>query len=163
MSDYFALFDQPRRPWIDLEKLEEKYRELVRSTHPDRSAQPANDLAKVNEAVRILRDPKLRLQHLLALEGKLPRDSAEVPADLADLFMRIAPVLRNDERNEITILIEELGERYQDAINRLRQLDEVWTSNRDTSVIEAKNLYARFSYLTRWKNLFEEHRFNTSN
>jgi curved DNA-binding protein CbpA len=163
VTDYFAFFHQPRRPWIDLEKLEEKYRELARSTHPDQSAQPSNDFAQVNEGYRLLRDPKSRLQHLLELEGKLPRDSAEVPAALADLFMRIAPILRGDDTNEMTILVEELNELHQEAINRLRQLDKVWTNKAETNEREAKNLYRRFSFLTRWKNLLEEHRFNASN
>ena len=46
MRDLFAVLGEPRQPWIDLEKLEERYRQLSLTTHPDRlPAATANDEA----------------------------------------------------------------------------------------------------------------------
>jgi curved DNA-binding protein CbpA len=60
MTDYFALLGEARRAWLDPEKLKEKYFALNRATAAD---------AELNEAYRVLSDPKLRLHHLLTLEG----------------------------------------------------------------------------------------------
>lgn len=163
MTDYFALFTLPRRPWLDREKLEEKYRELARATHPDQTTQPTMNFAEVNEAYRILRDPKSRLQHLLALEGKPPPAStAEIPSDLASLFMKIVPVLKKNDKEEIDTLSAEVSDRYGEAIEQLHQLSESWSENASSNVIAAEKLYRRFAFLTRWKNLLEEHRFSAS-
>ena len=60
MTDYFALFGEARRPWLDPAELKEKYFAFSRTAAPS---------AELNEAFRVLSDPKLRLQHLLTLEG----------------------------------------------------------------------------------------------
>jgi curved DNA-binding protein CbpA len=157
VTDYFAFFDQPRRPWIDLEKLEEKYRELARSTHPDQSAQPSNDFAQVNEGYRLLRDPKSRLQHLLALEGHPPSAStAEIPADLSDLFMKIAPALARNDEEEIRRVQKDLNDHSDDAVERLRQLDRAWDNEVALSFSGTENLYIRFAFLQRWRGLLDE-------
>lgn len=163
VTDYFALFALPRRPWLNGEKLEEQYRELARQTHPDQSTHATKDFAEVNEAYRILRDPKSRLRHLLALEGKPPSAAtAEIPADLASLFMKIAPALKHNDKEQINTLSEEVSDRYGEAIEQLRRLSEGWSENASSNVIDAEKLYRRFAFLTRWKNLVEEHRFNTA-
>jgi molecular chaperone HscB len=160
VTDYFALFALPPRPWLDGEKLEERYRELARATHPDQSTQPAMNFAEVNEAYRILRDPKSRLQHLLALEGRPPTAAtAEIPRDLTDLFLRIAPALTRNDKREIDGLSEELSLLYDGAIEQLYQINESWSKHPMTDV---ENLYRRFAFLTRWTKLVEEHRFNAA-
>ena len=60
MTDYFALLGEARRAWLDPEKLRQKYFALSRAAAAD---------AELNEAFRVLSDPKLRLHHLLTLEG----------------------------------------------------------------------------------------------
>lgn len=161
MTDYFALFVQPRGPSIDLEALEQKYHELARAAHPDRSAQPANDFAEINEAYRILRDPKSRLQHLLTLEGRPPSaSSAEVPSDLAKLFMKIAPAFARNEKDEIDAITEQLSDYYAMALDQLQRLNAAWSKDAGFNVTDAENLYRRFAFLTRWKDLLQEHRLN---
>jgi molecular chaperone HscB len=163
VRDYFALFAQPRRPWLNLEELEQKYRELARKTHPDQSAQPAGEFAEVNEAYQTLRDPKARLQHLLALEAR-PQlaATAEVPADLTDLFMKIAPALVNKKQEELDRLSKAVSDYYDNAIEQLHQLDKDWHTHASWSVSAAEKLCGRFAFLIRWKNLIEEHRFSIS-
>jgi hypothetical protein len=70
MTDYFALFGEARRAWLDPEKLKEKYFALNRATAAD---------ADLNEAYRVLSDPKLRLHHLLTLDGAELTAGRQVP------------------------------------------------------------------------------------
>ncbi len=150
MTDYFALLGQPRKPWLDPKELKKKYHALVRSNQPD---------GNVNEAYRMLLDPKQRLQHLLNLEGVTAAD--EVPSELADLFMEIASVLNKIDRsdaNQLTELIDRVQQQFDRALEEVRELDANW--NAMLGALE--KLYQRISYLTRWQALLEERRFQLS-
>ena len=89
MTDYFALFDEARRPWLEPEKLKEKYYALSRTAAPD---------AELNKAFQVLSDPKLRLQHLLILEGAELSAGRPVPPAVAELFWKTGALLREVER-----------------------------------------------------------------
>ena len=97
MTDFFALLDQPRRPWLDPEKLKEAFHAKTLRTHPDANARGADAIAaesafaQINEAHQVLRDPKRRLQHLLSLEGRPPAaGGGTVPREIADAFQAVA-------------------------------------------------------------------------
>ena len=85
MTDYFALLGEARRAWLDPEKLKEKYFALNRATAAD---------AELNEAFRVLSDPKLRLHHLLTLDGAELTASRQVPPSVAELFWNTGTLLR---------------------------------------------------------------------
>ncbi len=89
MTDYFALFGEARRPWLEPEKLKEKYYSMARAAPAD---------AQLNEAFRVLSDPKLRLHHLLALEGAELTAGRPVPPAVAELFWNTGTLLREIER-----------------------------------------------------------------
>ncbi|MGH8165519.1 MAG: hypothetical protein ACREP1_14415, partial [Rhodanobacteraceae bacterium] len=89
MTDHFALLGEARRPWLDPEELKEKYHALSRNAPPG---------AELNEAFRVLSDPKLRLQHLLKLEGADLTAGRPVPAAVAELFWNAGSLLREIER-----------------------------------------------------------------
>lgn len=104
MIDYFALFDEPRRPWLDAGNLKEKFLALSGGLHPDRqhSAPEAERLAatrrfsELNAAYNCLRDPKDRIRHLLELErGPKPGRIESVPPELMDYFAEVGGVCRN--------------------------------------------------------------------
>jgi len=103
VTDYFATFGEPRRPWLDPEKLKEKYFAFARERPTD---------AELNEAFRILSDPRLRLRHFLGLEGVDLNAGREVPAGLAELFWNSGMLLR-----EIDRWLEQCGE-AQSALAR---------------------------------------------
>lgn len=101
--DNFELLQEPRRPWLEPEKLKEKFLRLSAECHPDRvhqgdaaARQAAQDrYAQLNGAYQCLRDPKERLGHLLELEcGAKPRDLQQVPQGLMDLFMEVSRLCR---------------------------------------------------------------------
>jgi|SRR5882672_1114635 len=96
MTDYFALLEEPRRPWIEPDPLKAKFLALSGSAHPDRFHASADAeqqaactrFAELNAAWQCLRDTKDRLLHLLELEcGSKPEGIENVPADFTSMFM----------------------------------------------------------------------------
>jgi molecular chaperone HscB len=75
--DHFALFDLPRKLWIEMAPLEQKFLQLSWKLHPDNfvnaSAEEQEHSLKrsseVNDAYRVLRDPVARVEYLLEIEG----------------------------------------------------------------------------------------------
>jgi curved DNA-binding protein CbpA len=93
MIDYFALLDQPRRPWLDSDELKNTYYRKTLLAHPDaqttrpRAAETDATFTSLNEAYQVLQDPRRRLHHLLSLEGAVPSATDDtVPQHLHDLF-----------------------------------------------------------------------------
>jgi molecular chaperone HscB len=76
-SDYFAMFELPRKLWIEMGALEQKFLQLSWKLHPDNfvNATPEEReislkrSSELNDAYRTLRDPVGRVEYLLALEG----------------------------------------------------------------------------------------------
>src|ERR1039458_2320440 len=104
MLDCFALLNETRRPWLDVDLLKQKFFALSANLHPDRihSASESDKVAatkkftELNAAYLCLTEPKLRLLHLLELElGAKPKDIQQIPAALADLFAEVANNCRN--------------------------------------------------------------------
>lgn len=77
MADYFAVFGLPRHLRVDVAGLEKAFYAQSRRLHPDRfAAKPAAEQeaalaasSELNDAYRTLKDPILRTQYLLTLEG----------------------------------------------------------------------------------------------
>ena len=96
MTDYFALLEEARRPWIEPDPLKAKFLALSASAHPDRvhTAPDAEKqavgarYAELNTAWQCLRDTKDRMLHLLELErGSKPEGIENVPQDFTSMFM----------------------------------------------------------------------------
>jgi molecular chaperone HscB len=125
-GDYFAYLGLPRALLIDAADLERRFHELSRKFHPDYyyNAPPAERLASLerssylNDAVRTLRNPASRIEHLLAIEGlpsaKSDEGTAKVPASLLEEVFAL-----NEELDEI----RELREAGADAEQVNRRLD----------------------------------------
>jgi DnaJ-domain-containing protein 1 len=140
MTDYFALLNEPRRPWIDPGLLKAKFLARSSELHPDRvhnSSQPekaaaAQHYAELNSAFNCLREPKDRLRHLLELElGAKPKDLQEIPADLADFFIEIAQLCRQAnaflaEKAKVSspmlrVQLFERGQEWAERLGAMRQ------------------------------------------
>src|SRR5713226_330530 len=75
--DYFALFEMPRKLWIEMSGLEQKFLQLSWKLHPDNfvnATERERELSlkhssELNDAYRTLRDPVGRVEYLLGLEG----------------------------------------------------------------------------------------------
>ena len=113
MVDYFELLNFPRTPWLDASEVQKRFLELSAAAHPDRvHSSGANEIgaanekfAELNKAAGILRDPKERLHHLLALEtGSAPSATQNIPNELIDLFARIGQTCR-----QVDVFLTERG------------------------------------------------------
>jgi DnaJ-domain-containing protein 1 len=138
VTDYFALLDEPRRPWLEPETLKKKFLVLSANLHPDKihsagaaeKSAAAKKFAELNTAYNHLADPKSRLRHLLELElGAKPKDVQQIPPALADLFAEVAAACRDTdtflaEKNTTTspLVQIQLFESAQEWIERLKSL-----------------------------------------
>jgi molecular chaperone HscB len=106
MTDYFSVFDLPRKLGIDLPALQQRFYALSREHHPDfhqAASEPAQAAtlarsALVNRAYRALRDPIARLEYLIALEeGREAREAdpakPKPPTDLLAEMLEIQEAL----------------------------------------------------------------------
>jgi molecular chaperone HscB len=75
--DYFALFEMPRKLWIEMDSLEKKFLQLSWKLHPDNfvnATERERELSlekssQLNDAYRVLRNPVARVEYLLGIEG----------------------------------------------------------------------------------------------
>lgn len=164
MTDYFALLNEPRRPWGDAEGLKAKFLSRSAAVHPDRvhQASEGDKLAanqhytELNAAYNCLREPRSRVRHLLELElGAKPSDLTNVPDDLMELFFSVGKAFR-----EVDALLAEKGkatspllqvkffERGQDWVEQLGALREKIAARRDGLVSELQGLDAGWEAAT---------------
>jgi molecular chaperone HscB len=77
-TDYFALFEMPRKLGIEMNALEQKFLQLSWKLHPDNFVNASEEertlslkrSSELNDAYRTLRDPLGRVEYLLAIEGE---------------------------------------------------------------------------------------------
>ena len=176
MTDAFALFDEPRQPWLDVEALKGKFLTQSSEIHPDKFTDPAEKenaqegFINLNTAHDILRDPKRRLQHLLTLErGKKPAEVHDILPETADLFIEVGQLLKpvdtflaEREKQSSTLLkaqhypealdwLEKVSTLQQTLAQHLQQLDtQAQTLNSNWNCASIESLFHQYSYLQKW-------------
>ena len=156
MADYFALLEEPRRPWLDPEMLKAKFHARAATVHPDRlhcatepEKQAANQrYAELNAAYECLRDPKERLHHLLELErGDKVDDVQKISPGTVTLFMEISQLCRETdaflaEKATVTspLLKVQLFERGMALTDRLNLLLQHLNGRREGLIVQMRNL-----------------------
>ncbi len=161
MTDFFALLNEPRRPWVEPERLKAKYLKLAAEAHPDKQRGlsetekgPVNRrYAELNAAYNCLADPKSRLRHLLELElGAKPKEVQQISNILADLFAEVATTCRDadtflaEKGNTTSPLLQvQLFERAQEWVEQLNLLQRKLKEWRDKLTDELKLLDKQWS------------------
>ncbi len=184
MIDYFALLDQPRAPWLDLDDLKNAYHQKTLRAHPDTQTsgkQTGARLADLNEAYQVWTRIQATLQHLLTLEGIPTSPDASVPKDLYDLFPVIGAATQRANllsregsgnlnklsrsllkseilrvKNETNEVRKGIQKLLDAALDQMRQINTAWASNPAEQISALSNLYLAFSYLTRWATQLDE-------
>ena len=176
MTDYFALLDEPRRPWLDPQALKTKFLKLAAETHPDKKhgagemekAAANRSYAELNAAFICLAEPKLRLLHLLELElGTKPSDVQQIPSALGDLFAEVAMTCLNADaflarknKTASPLLQVRLFEQAQAWDEQLRTLQTRLAGLQGKLIEELKSLDASWTSQagerTVWLNRLEE-------
>jgi molecular chaperone HscB len=116
--DYFSLFEMPRRLWIEMNGLEQKFLQLSWKLHPDNfvnATEQERELSlkrssELNDAYRTLRDPIARVEYLLAIEGerKEGEKKQQAPPELLEEVFELNESL--DELREAKSAGEDLAE-----------------------------------------------------
>ena len=93
-SDYFAMFELPRKLWIEMGALEQKFLQLSWKLHPDNFVNATSEereislkrSSELNDAYRTLREPVARVEYLLAIEGarKEGQNKQQAPPELLE-------------------------------------------------------------------------------
>jgi len=158
MLDYFALLNEPRRPWLDAELLKQKFLARSSEMHPDRSHQAGERereaatrrFAEWNAAWQCLREPRDRLGHLLELElGARPADAQDVPPAAMDLFFETGRILREADvflaakgKTSSPLLKAQMFGQGMELTRRLNELQQVILRRRDELLAELPGLNA---------------------
>jgi curved DNA-binding protein CbpA len=181
MTDYFAVLEQPRAPWLDTVVLKEVFHRKALEQHPDATKGPESDrFAELNEAYQVLQNPKRRLHHLLSLQNRAPSAHQPAPPDLQELFLQIGALNQNTVqllekmraastplnksllRAEIVVMQKEVG-RLRDKLKELGLAAETRLRETGTKQFEQlSELYQRFAYLGRWSAQLDELTFHLS-
>jgi molecular chaperone HscB len=93
-ATYFDLFNLPRKLWIGMDALEQKFLQLSWKLHPDNfvnqdgheKEMSLQRSSKLNDAYRVLRDPVARVEYLLEIEGmrKEGQHKQQAPPELLE-------------------------------------------------------------------------------
>jgi molecular chaperone HscB len=121
-TDYFSLFSLPQHLHLNLASLEKTFYAQSRKLHPDRfAAKPAAEQqaalaasSQLNDAYRTLRDPILRTEYLLSLQGIQLEEQSRAATDLAKATgtekKQVAPPDLLEEAFELNMALEEMRE-----------------------------------------------------
>src|SRR5436190_23934387 len=158
MTDYFALLNEPRRPWLEPDTLKQKFLTLSAQCHPDRVQQGNEEeraaahgrYTDLNVAYNCLRRPKDRLLHLLELErGAKPRQVENIPPGLMDVLLEVSQLCRKAdaflaEKASVTspLLRVQMFERAQALTEKLIQQQKTINARQEKLVEELRELDA---------------------
>jgi molecular chaperone HscB len=170
-TDYFAVFEMPRKLWIEMAGLEQKFLQLSWKLHPDNfvnATEQERELSlqrssELNDAYRILRDPVGRVEYLLALEGtrKEGEHKPQAPPELLEEVFELNEWL--DELREAKSAGSDLaslksrlesaqrnfGEKLKEVDAQLQTAAKQWDAAIEGNAIEAdrKAIMARLNEL----------------
>lgn len=180
MTDYFELLGLERSPVLDSEKLRSNYLQRASHSHPDvTTTGDTGQSAEVNHAFRVLVSPALRLKHLLELEGwtksmdsignigvfeELLGDAGvtirEADALVKQLEQASGAVVRAGMAGEASQCLERLQglagrlEELENKLNqRLQEVADHWTGEKQHLLPEVLELAMSFQFLERWQEL----------
>jgi len=136
--DYFAIFDLPRKLWIEMGSLEKKFLQLSWKLHPDNfvNATPEEQelslkrSSELNDAYRVLRDPVGRVEYLLGIENmrKEGEHKQQAPPELLEEVFELNESLdelrdAKAEGGDLTALKSRLAAAEKDFQEKLGEVD----------------------------------------
>jgi hypothetical protein len=184
VTDFFVVFNEPRRPWLDGDALKEKFHTLSSTHHPDVNAAPEINFSDLNAAYQILRDPVSCLRHFLQNEnpGALV-SSAQTPEQLAEMFLRVGRVRRNVTEflnlearaaspliraglmesklrliDDLEKMIRFVQTAHDGLVDELRGMSADWERRREDAMPRLVPLYHTLAFLAKWLGQLREDR-----
>lgn len=164
-TDYFSIFNLPRRLNLDTARLEKEFYRLSRMLHPDLFGRASSQeqewsterSSQLNDAYRALRDPISRTQHLLSLEGFKLEEQSRAATDAARASggekKQVVPPELLEEVFELNIQLQELkmGERDPEVMAQLETAKGNFEQRLEALATELRTLWSR------WDNAQERH------
>jgi molecular chaperone HscB len=170
-SDYFSLFGLPRKLWIEMAALEQRFLELSWKLHPDNFVKASAETqelslkqsSELNDAYRVLREPVARVEYLLEIEGtrKEGEHKQEAPPELLEEVFELNESL--DELREAKSAGSDLGslksrlesaqrnfgEKLKEVDAQLQAAARQWDAaiDRDATEADRKAIMARLNEL----------------
>jgi molecular chaperone HscB len=170
-TDYFAIFELPRKLWIEMAALEQKFLQLSWKLHPDNFVNSGEDerelslkrSSALNDAYRVLRDPVARVEYLLEIEGerKEGEKKQQAPPELLEEVFELNESM--DELREakaaggdlaalkvrLQLAKKNFGEKLREVDSRLQGVARDWDTVVDANADAAarKTLMARMNEL----------------
>jgi len=167
---------------VDQVGLKAKFHALTTEHHPDVSAANSPDFAAVNIAFNTLREPRLRLRHLLELEApELLRRNAPAPATVANLFLKMGAMTQTLDRflakragtkstlGKATLIAEQLVlqedlEEWLSVLEKekaswlakIPEMDAAWMRDRRAAFEPVAETAQALSYLDKWSAQIRE-------
>ena len=159
-KSYFAFFGLPLRLRLDVTTLEKQFYALSRKLHPDRFAsRPAGEQeaalaesSRLNDAYRTLKDPILRTQYLLGLEGVELEEQSKAATDAArasgEQKKQIVPPELLEEVFELNMQLQEMraarqmGEEEPELRRDLMTAKDAFDAKMEETQAELEGLWA---------------------
>jgi len=158
-SDYFAMFEIPRKLWIEMEALEKKFLQLSWKLHPDKyvNATPEEReislkrSSELNDAYRTLREPVGRVEYLLAIEGARieGKNKQQAPPELLEQVFELNESLdelreakasagdTSDLKKRLESAQKDFQEKLTDVDGELQNVAKEWDKTIDANADEA--------------------------
>jgi molecular chaperone HscB len=163
-SDYFAMFEIPRKLWIEMGALEKKFLQLSWKLHPDNyvNASPEEReislkrSSELNDAYRTLREPVARVEYLLAIEGARieGKNKQQAPPELLEevfeLNMALEEMRSGDDsaRPQLEAAEKNFTGMLADVDHQLERLFEQYDQTRSRDVLtEIRGVLNRRKYI----------------
>jgi molecular chaperone HscB len=161
-TDFFSFFGLPRKLDIDVPALEREFYRLSRKLHPDLYARASGQeqewslekSSQLNDAYRTLKDPILRTQYLLGLEGVQLEEQSKAATERArssgEEKKQVVPPELLEEVFELNMQLQELrmskqlGEADPDVMEQLRAAKESFERRLNESQDELKAYWAEW-------------------
>lgn len=179
VTDHFSVLGVPRRPGVDAAELKERYFRLAAAMHPDTAGGDGGQFAALQESVKVLGDPALRLRHLVQLthpeyQGRNVMGSGEIFLDVGTAIQSarslatkketvrspLAKAVLAGETAAILVKVRNILERVrcekEQALGELTTLDATWP---EVSVETLDGLASRMAFLSRWEEQLAEWEF----
>lgn len=170
-ADYFALFGLPKKLWIEMAALEQKFLQLSWRLHPDNfvnASETERELSlkrssELNDAYRTLQEPVARVEYLLGLENmrKEGEHKQQAPPELLEEVFELNESLdelreaksAGDDLTALKVRLESaeknFGEKLAEVDAQLQETARNWDAAVDVNADEParKKLMARMNEL----------------
>jgi molecular chaperone HscB len=167
--DYFAIFELPKKLWIEMAGLEKKFLQLSWKLHPDNfvnASETERELSlkrssELNDAYRVLRDPVARVEYLLGIEGmrKEGEQKQQAPPELLEEVFELNESL--DELREANAAGGDLAalksrlvgaeENFQEKLGdvdaQLQKTAREWDATNESDTATRKTVMSRLNEL----------------